>query len=78
MEDYYMLMKMEDFEPPQRQIMTLKKEAYCLLILKWYPQANSNRYLHRESIAFVHFLGVIWVKNFTDLTQLTCFFILIL
>ena len=38
MEDYYMLMKMEDFEPPKRQIMTLKKEAYCLLILNGTPK----------------------------------------
>ena len=42
-----------------------KKRAFKL-VFKWYPQANSNRSLHRESIAFVLFLGVIWIENLID------------
>ena len=68
----------------EKLLVELKPVFYELAKLaknnKWYapPQANSNRCLHRESIAFVSFLGVIWVKNFTDLTQLISIFILIL
>ena len=66
----------------EKLLVELKPVFYELAKLaknnKWYPQANSNRCLHSESIAFVSFLGVIWVKNFTDLTQLISIFILIL
>ena len=42
--------KIINFEPPKTVYFSVKKEPLWLLILIWYPQANSNRCLHRERV----------------------------
>lgn len=47
-------MKMVVFEMPQIVAFSLKKEAYCLLISKWYPQACDVRTLSQEILELVN------------------------
>ena len=67
-----------DFRTAEISSLFIKKDTLEVSYIKMGPPSEFESLSTRESIAFVHFLGVIWVENFTDLTQLVSIFILIL